>query len=304
MAVDLKHDFDGDENRYWVNKNKFWEFHKEYDKLQDEKQNPMTVEMNIVVKLKILGEPPKFLSKDAFLQMTTVYGGIQGVKLYLKKKVIDTVYAWEDSGAEIQQIILKKLIKKETQNLSQDIKHIKMYGTVFNYLGYGLMAQQGKIPNACVPEYLLKLYNNEEETNPRRRLKKLTLEKIVEELGMTSITDGCCTEQIIKFCEIHKITYYALDYKYKLFNTNNHMNYHSNLPRLIFMCAENHLYPIEDREAREHIFRSYSNIGGGMKKYKTQQHFENNKLKISSTTKTFVCEEGMNFYALYHYVSS
>ena len=41
-----------------------------------------------------------------------------------------------------------------------------------------------------------------------------------------------------------------------------------------------------------------------MKKYKTQQHFENNKLKLNSTTKTFVYEEGMNFYALYNYVSS
>ena len=195
------------QDRYWVNKDRFWEFQNEYKKLQDEKQNPMTVEMNIVVKLKILGKPPKSLSKDAFLPMTTVYGGIQGVKLYLKKKVIDTVYAWEDSGAEIQQIIVKKLIKKEKQDLSQDIKHIKMYGTVFNYLGYGLMAQQGEIPNACVPQYLLKLYNNEEETNPRKRLNKLTLDKIVEELGMNSITDGCNTEQIKRFCEIHKITY-------------------------------------------------------------------------------------------------
>ena len=129
---------------------------------------------------------------------------MNGVKPHIKNIMMNTVYAWEDSGVEIQKIILNKLyIRKAKQDLSQDIKHIKMYGTVFDYLGYGLMAQHGKIPNACVPQYLLKLYNNEEETNPRRRLKKLTLEKIVEELGMASITDGCCTEQIIKFCEIH-----------------------------------------------------------------------------------------------------
>ena len=47
-----------------------------------------------------------------------------------------------------------------------------MYGTVFNYLGYGLKAQQGEIPNACVPQYLYNLYNNDNETNPRKRLKK------------------------------------------------------------------------------------------------------------------------------------
>ena len=36
-------------------------------------------------------------------------GGLQGVKLYLKHKVIETVYAWEDSGAEIKKMILNKL---------------------------------------------------------------------------------------------------------------------------------------------------------------------------------------------------
>ena len=40
---------------------------------------------------------------------------------------------------------------------------------------------------------------------------------------MESITDGCSTEQIKQFCEKHKITYYALDYKYKTFDTNNYM---------------------------------------------------------------------------------
>ena len=118
------------------------------------------------------------IQKEAFIPITTVYGGMEGVKMYIKKLVIDSVYAWEDSPTEIQKMILNKLyVKKSKQNLSQDIKHIKMYGTVFNYLGYGLMAQQGEIPNACVPEYLLKLYNNEEETNPRRRLTKINIRK-------------------------------------------------------------------------------------------------------------------------------
>ena len=38
------------------------------------------------------------------------------------------------------------------------------------------------------------------------------------------------------------------------------------------------------------------------KKYKTQQHFENDTLKLNSTTKTFIHVEDMNFYALYEYV--
>jgi hypothetical protein len=70
------------------------------------------------------------------------------------------------------------------------------------------------------------------------------------------------------------------------------------------MCAENHLYPIEDEDARASIFKTCSNIGGGLKEYKTQQHFENKTLKLNSTTKTFIHVEYINFYALYEHVMS
>ena len=56
----------------------------------------------IIVKMNILAGK-EIIFKDAFPQMKTVYGGLQGVKLYLKQKVIETVYAWEDSGAEIKK---------------------------------------------------------------------------------------------------------------------------------------------------------------------------------------------------------
>ena len=48
--------------------------------------------------------------------MKTIYGGFQGVKLYLKQKVIETVYAWEDSGAEIQKMML--IIRQESKTRS------------------------------------------------------------------------------------------------------------------------------------------------------------------------------------------
>ena len=305
LEAGLKHDYDVYFDRYWVNRDKFWEFRDEYDELQEREENPVNVELHIIAEIKEVYQNNEIKFKDAFLPQKTVFGGMEGVKLYLKKVVINSVYAWEESAAEIQHIFLNKLyIQKARKNLSTDIRNIKMYGGIFNYSGYGLEVQHGKIPNACVPQYIYKLYNNEEETNPRKRLKKLTLDKIVEELGMISITDGCDTEQIKRFCEKHKITYYALNYKYKTFDTNNHMNYNSNLPRLVFMCAENHLYPIEDEDARVSLFKTYSNVGGKIKKYKTQQHFENDKLKINSKTKTFLHLEDMNFYALYEHVMS
>ena len=100
-----------------------------------------------------------------------------------------------------------------------------MYGTLFDYNGFGLSAIKNEQPNTCVPSYLLQLYNKRDEPNPRKRLAKLNMNKLLKELEITNIDDGCSISQIVKFCTNHQITYYILDFKYKLFETNNHLNY-------------------------------------------------------------------------------
>lgn len=72
-----------------------------------------------------------------------------------------------------------------------------------------------------------------------------------------------------------------MDFKHKLFETNKDTTPRNDLPRLIFICANNHLYPITDEEKRETIFKPCSNVGGSIKKYKTQQEFEH---KLSNGT--------------------
>ena len=47
------------------------------------------------------------------------------------------------------------------------------------------------------------------------------------------------------------------------------------------MCANNHLYPIDDDEKRLTIFRTCAMVGGGMKKYKAQQAFEHKVIETS-----------------------
>ena len=79
--------------------------------------------------------------------------------------------------------LIKLYISKQKQHETH-FKDIKMYGTLFNYNGFGLDAIKGEIANACVPEYLYTLYNNPDETNPRKRLSKLTMGKILKELNM------------------------------------------------------------------------------------------------------------------------
>ena len=106
-----------------------------------------------------------------------------------------------------------------------------MYGAILNYTGFDLQVHIGKTPGACVPVYIILTYNNPKETNPRKRLANLSMDKILHELNMKTIDEGCSIAQIAVFCEIHKITHYALDFIYKLFETNNPKGYKSGLPR-------------------------------------------------------------------------
>ena len=292
VKIDIDKYDDQNDNRTWVNTDRFWEFRQKHADIQEyaNLSSLVQVEFELVLNLnrlipeqvnskagqRLTGKQvagPKLTGKyirepevrKSWFPVTSVAGGMNGVNFYIKHAITESVFRWEDSNYEIESINLTQLyVSKQRQQVSVGFRNIKMYNSVFNYIGYGLMAQQNEIPNTCVPTYLLKLSNNPKETNPRKRLKKLTMWKILKELKMESVTDGCSVKQLAEFCDEHKVSYYVLDYKYKLFESNKHLN--SNLPRLVFMCANNHLYPIEDPEERETIFKTYANVGGGVEK--------------------------------------
>ena len=52
-----------------------------------------------------------------------------------------------------------------------------MYGTLYNYIGWGL--DGGGYDGACVPNHLLDTYNNREVTNPRNKISKLDMAKLL-----------------------------------------------------------------------------------------------------------------------------
>ena len=82
--------------------------------------------------------------------MTTVFGGANGIKLFIKHKIISMVYGYEDSDNEIISMSIVKLyVKKQKQTQNINFRDIKMYNTVFNYNGFGLQAIQTKTPNSC-----------------------------------------------------------------------------------------------------------------------------------------------------------
>ena len=48
-------------------------------------------------------------NKITFTAMTTVYGGTDGVKLFLKNQIMESVYRFEDSGLEIVSMEIQNL---------------------------------------------------------------------------------------------------------------------------------------------------------------------------------------------------
>ena len=64
-----------------------------------------------------------------------------------------------------------------------------------------------------------------------------------------------------------KVTYYALYFKHKLFETKKDdvSKNQNGLPRLVFICANNHLYPITDEKHRQTIFKTSSKSWWGYK---------------------------------------
>ena len=157
------------------------------------------------------------------------------------------------------------MFQKENQSISIDFRQIRMYGTLDNYNGYGLDAKN--YDGACVPNYILETYNNQDATNPRNKISKLNTPKPLDILCMQNIHEGCSIEQRTNFCNRYKITYYVMTFRYKLFETNSNPKNNRHHKTLVFVCASNHLYPIEQEEDRQTIFKKHASpIGGGVKK--------------------------------------
>ena len=92
--------------------------------------------------------------------------------------VADMVAKLEDSQIRIKSITLTNIwVTKHRIAIPIEFRQIKMYGTLFNYNGYGINAIN--YDGACVPNHILKTYNNPEITNPRNKTSKLTMPKLL-----------------------------------------------------------------------------------------------------------------------------
>ena len=94
VDVDLK--FDEVDDRTWVNKDKFPQFNDDYNNSQENSSLSDSSEVQFRVKATIRynldGEITKEKTGFAFVKMTTVYGGTDGIKLFLKHQIMESVF--------------------------------------------------------------------------------------------------------------------------------------------------------------------------------------------------------------------
>ena len=111
------------------------------------------------------------------------------------------------------------------------------------------------------------------------------MDRLLNMLGMQNEYEGCSIEQIANFCNMYKIIYSVMNFRYKLFETSSSPKNNRHYKPLVFLCANNHLYPIENEEHRQTIFKKYaSSIGGVIKKLsviKDEDNDNDEELKIN-----------------------
>ena len=260
----------------------------------DFKKSSKFVEIQVWVKLYNKNKK-KEEESTIWLPGEMVDGGKYKLMKYIKSKTRDLKQQIEDSPKTVLDMKLVELLMNDIPESITLFEHIKLFGGGLNYMHYNLEA--GEYTGTCVPVYIVVTLNNENEKDRNRRMKKLTNETVLIELGMKSLTEGCSLEQIISFCNRRNVTYYALNYKYATFKTNagDKTRKRTNLPPLYFMVGCQHLYPITD-ELQQRSIRSINAKTGGLCKVIKNCDREQKKTKSIITEEAHIIEYWVNKY--------
>ena len=74
---------------------------------------------------------PKIHTIEKFIETQTVYGGDEGLKLYIKHKTMQLVDMLEDSGTYIKNIALDNIyVSKRNQNVPVKFRHKNVWNTL------------------------------------------------------------------------------------------------------------------------------------------------------------------------------
>jgi hypothetical protein len=116
-----------------------------------------------------------------------------------------------------------------------------MYGAVVSYKESNVSEE-----NNCCYKFLLDHYC-------QKQIKKLSVQKLLDIFNETNPSAGVTTLQLEQFSIKYRTTMYALDIDLKVFHKYVPPNKNSNIDVLMFVCANNHMYPIILKSARDSI---------------------------------------------------
>ena len=87
--IDVDSEFVDETDRTWVDKDKFWEFRNDYEEPRENNSlnTSSEVQLRIIFKIQDI-ETGVFETKRVFPDTTMVYGGTDGVILFLQYQVI------------------------------------------------------------------------------------------------------------------------------------------------------------------------------------------------------------------------
>ena len=127
-------------------------------------------------------------------------------------------------------------------------KDMTMFGTILEFCGYGLDTETYKYKNACTVEYHVEMFN-------KKINQKWTVERFMNEIGMSSIDEGVSLNQLILLYKTYRIRYHCVDFKYHKTASHNDHDYkpNTNYPVLFYMVEVQHLYPIRQTEQQKTI---------------------------------------------------
>ena len=140
---------------------------------QNEDECTQTDKM-INVKLSITFVNPN--SGESYTQSYTiptivVKGGKRRITNAIKHATQELADKIGSYPREFEDMVLDTVVVNNVPQDLQQFKDLKIFGTLLNYHGYGLMARMNAQTMSCVLDYILDMLNNENE--PDRKIELL-----------------------------------------------------------------------------------------------------------------------------------
>ena len=231
-------------------------FRKTYETVEDIESNWEYIRKYTDLELdEARAEGSLVIDASEHFHINEKINGYKNIKPFVLKRIKEL----KNRPYVISVEILKFDIDRKAINPAK-LKLQKMYDAKpIEYCGMNLNINPSD--GDCVPRALIKLYG-----------KYISEEKILADLNQAKddntalempimreelMKQGYTTEDVKKFCELNKISMYAIDHRNNVFEKyvlkNSERSKNKRLRPLIYMCASNHMYLVDDIKERKTI---------------------------------------------------